>query len=120
MTTITTTVGQPEPCPFCRIVRGETQATIVQRWTDAIAFVPLNPVVDGHVLVVPHLHVVDFADDPYTAAITMRRAATLARPPANIITSAGPEATQTIRHLHLHIVPRAFGDGLALPWTVPA
>jgi histidine triad (HIT) family protein len=37
--------------------------------------------------------------------------------PCNIITSVGAEATQTVFHLHLHVVPRRFGDGLALPWT---
>jgi histidine triad (HIT) family protein len=50
-----------------------------------------------------------------TAAV-MRRAAELATPPCNIITSAGTEATQTVFHLHVHIVPREAGDGLELPW----
>jgi len=118
--TIPTTVGQPEPCPFCLIVRGEAPATIVHRWHGALAIVPLNPVIDGHLLVLPTRHLADFAESPWETGRVMERAASLARPPANIITSAGPEATQTIRHLHLHIVPRAFGDGLALPWTVPA
>jgi diadenosine tetraphosphate (Ap4A) HIT family hydrolase len=36
---------------------------------------------------------------------------------ANFITSAGRDATQTVFHLHIHIVPRHAGDGLALPWT---
>lgn len=43
---------------FCRIVAGTAPATIVRRWEDAVAFVPLGPVVDmerGHVLVVPHV-----------------------------------------------------------------
>jgi diadenosine tetraphosphate (Ap4A) HIT family hydrolase len=34
-----------------------------------------------------------------------------------MITSAGPAATQTIKHLHVHYVPRHAGDGLSLPWT---
>jgi histidine triad (HIT) family protein len=37
----------------------------------------------------------------------------------NIITSAGRDATQTVDHLHLHLVPRRPGDGLALPWAAP-
>jgi diadenosine tetraphosphate (Ap4A) HIT family hydrolase len=36
---------------------------------------------------------------------------------ANIITSIGPAASQTVMHTHLHIVPRTEGDGLHLPWT---
>jgi histidine triad (HIT) family protein len=47
----------------------------------------------------------------------MSAAAELATPPCNIITSAGSDATQTVFHLHLHVVPRRAGDGLALPWT---
>ncbi len=40
--------------------------------------------------------------------------------PCNLITSAGREATQTVFHLHIHVVPRRDGDGLALPWTPAA
>lgn len=49
----------------------------------------------------------------------MRRAAELMaeHPDANIITSKGSLATQTVFHLHVHLVPRAAGDGLPLPWT---
>ena len=49
----------------------------------------------------------------------MRRAAELMaeRPAANLITSKGREATQSVFHLHVHVVPRAAGDGLPLPWT---
>lgn len=35
----------------------------------------------------------------------------------NLITSRGPAATQTVPHLHLHLIPRREGDGLTLPWT---
>lgn len=108
-----------DPCVFCRIVTGESPATIVRRWRKAVAFVPLNPVTDGHVLVVPTVHVRDAAQDPDVSAFTMAAASELAREagPCNIITSAGAEATQTVFHLHLHVVPRREGDGLALPWT---
>lgn len=108
------------PCTFCDIVAGRAPAEIVQRWPDAIAFVPLNPVCTGHVLVVPRVHVPDFAADPEVSAATMRRAAQLAGAgPANLITSRGRAATQTQFHLHLHLVPRDAGDGLALPWDPP-
>jgi histidine triad (HIT) family protein len=101
---------------FCAIVRGEEPATIVRRWADAMAIVPLNPVVDGHLLVIPVNHIRDASESPYFAGQAMARAAEIARPPFNIITSAGQEATQSVFHLHLHIVPRAVDDGLALPW----
>lgn len=107
-------------CAFCAIVRGQEPAEIVQFWRDALAIVPLNPVVDGHLLVIPRQHVTDAAEDPGITAATMKRAALLAADrylEFNVITSAGPSATQTVPHLHLHLVPRRPGDGLALPWT---
>lgn len=107
-------------CVFCRIVAGEAPAEIVTRWDDAIAFRPLGPVTDGHTLVVPIKHVENYATDPEVTAATMRRAAELAphiHRQSNLITSAGPWATQTVFHLHVHIVPRRPNDGLHLPWT---
>lgn len=104
-------------CVFCRIIDGLEPATIVREWDDAIAIEPLNPVVDGHLLVIPLTHFQDATESPNIAAVAMRRAASIAEAPCNIITSAGSEATQTIWHLHIHVVPRRDGDGLALPWT---
>jgi histidine triad (HIT) family protein len=106
----------PGPCVFCEIVAGNEPAEVVRRWVDAIAIVPIGPVVDGHLLVIPTIHVRDASESPYTTGQVMARAAEIARPPFNIITSAGREATQSVFHLHAHIVPRAEDDGLALPW----
>ena len=104
-------------CPFCEIVAGRAPAEIFHQWDDALAIVPLNPVVDGHLLVIPKVHVADVGHDPEISAATMRRAAELAASQwCNIITSRGRVATQSVFHLHLHLVPRAENDGLALPW----
>jgi histidine triad (HIT) family protein len=105
-------------CPFCEIVAGRAPATIVREWPQTIAIVPLNPVVEGHVLVIPKRHVDDFTTSPYTTANAMHCAAELARDsgPMNVITSKGRAATQSVFHLHLHLVPRTENDGLALPW----
>ncbi|GHE33201.1 hydrolase [Streptosporangium violaceochromogenes] len=105
-----------DPCVFCQIIAREAPAAVVREWDDALAFAPLGPVVPGHLLVIPKQHVTDVAEDPAVSAAAMRAASELATPPCNIITSAGREATQTVFHLHLHIVPRRDGDGLALPW----
>ncbi len=107
-------------CVFCRIIDGSEPATIVQEWSDALAIVPLNPVADGHVIVLPVIHVEDVTSSPRISAVTMARAAHLAEAPCNVITSAGVEATQTVPHLHIHIVPRRVGDGLKLPWSEQA
>lgn len=107
------------PCPFCEINTGRAPATFVDEWSDAIAIVPLDPVVEGHTLIIPKQHVADAHTDPDVTAATMRRASALARdrwPYSNLITSTGPPATQSVFHLHIHAIPRREGDELMLPW----
>lgn len=107
-------------CPFCDIVARRAPAELVYEWGWAIAFVPLNPVVPGHTLIVPKTHVEDATEAPEYTAETMRYASHLARwrgVDCNLITSVGPAATQTVGHLHVHYVPRRPGDGLLLPWS---
>ncbi|WP_428956677.1 HIT family protein [Streptomyces sp. cg35] len=108
-----------ESCPFCRIVAGVAPARVLREWPDTLAIVPLAAVTPGHVLVIPRAHVADVGVDPAVSARTMRRAAELAADlgECNIITSRGESATQTVFHLHLHVLPRYPEDGLALPWA---
>lgn len=84
-----------------------------------MAIVPLNPVTPGHVLVLPKEHVPDFTTSYHLTGLTARAAAHIARDmggAVNLITSRGIEATQSVFHLHMHLVPRKSNDGLALPW----
>lgn len=113
-------------CVFCRIVRdellpGDHVPAMVAAWDNVVAFIPINPVVTGHVLVVPKRHVTDTLENPALASVVMERAAQLARTlPGNswdIITSVGKPATQTVFHLYIHLIPRRDGDGLKLPWS---
>lgn len=106
-------------CVFCAIVAGTAPHTLVHAWSDAIAIVPLLPVTAGHVIVLPRIHVPDAGTDPVITGQVMARAAVLMGQlaAANLITSQGSAATQTIRHLHAHVVPRWHGDRLSLPWT---
>lgn len=107
-------------CVFCDIIAGTAPAAILLEWPDAIAFVPLDPVTSGHVLIAPRTHVADAVEDPDLTADASRRAAQYAATigaDLNLITSVGPAATQTVRHLHWHVVPRSTSDGLPLPWT---
>ena len=113
-----------ETCVFCRIVLGEEPADFVERGPRHVAFRPRRPHVPGHVLFVPKWHISDAAERPRLAALTFEAAAwyagSVVRGPANIITSIGAGATQTVFHLHVHVVPRGPADGLrsSWPWRV--
>lgn len=108
-------------CVFCEIASGREPTELVYEDAYAVAFEPLNPVVPGHLLVVPRAHVRDFREDEHISAKTMFAATLCAQnyleDGVNLITSAGSAATQTVFHLHLHLVPRMQGDGLKLPWS---
>lgn len=103
-------------CIFCQIVSGNAPATVVKEWREVLAIVPLGPVNAGHVIVMPKLHVINALESPEVTGIVMSKAAEIAPNPSNIIINTGRAATQTVFHLHIHIVPRAIDDGLALPW----
>ncbi len=106
-------------------MRGEQPARIVCETASTLAFFPLRPAALGHTLVVPKRHVRDLwaADDVLScrlieAAIRVGRAIEHALAPdgMNLVTSAGPAASQTIYHLHLHVVPRWSHDQIGDIW----
>jgi histidine triad (HIT) family protein len=112
-------------CAFCQIVASTAPATVLADGVMTLAIVPLNPVTEGHFLVLPKAHVTDAIDDPAITATVMRDASQWVRLFAdrddryrsvNFITSVGRPATQSVFHLHIHVVPRRPDDGLALPW----
>ncbi|WP_206304653.1 HIT domain-containing protein [Streptomyces sp. B27] len=107
-------------CAFCAIAAGQAPAVIVREWPDALAIRPRSGgCTDGHVFVLPRVHVEDAGTDiEVTRAVMGRAAELLAELPAgNIVTSKGEAATQSVFHLHVHVVPRQEDDGLPLPWT---
>lgn len=119
-------VGQRAQCAFCKILAGTAPAHTIRDWDDTIAIYPRaddhgrRGCTDGHILVIPREHVRDFTENPTVSATTAYRAAQLAAELGgqwNEITSAGVDATQTVFHLHRHLVPRRPGDGLMLPWS---
>jgi histidine triad (HIT) family protein len=107
-------------CVFCDIVAGTAPAAILQEWDDAIAFTPLNPVNSGHTLIIPRVHVPDAMNNAWATCQTMYRAIQYAQQrwhmSANFITSVGKPATQSIFHLHIHVIPRELEDKLMVPW----
>jgi len=115
-------------CDFCGIVRGEQPAQVVYETEAVLAFLPLNPAATGHTLVIPRLHTPDFLSCPAPLAGTLAAAAAhvgravraaVAADGMNLITSAGKAASQTVFHLHVHLVPRWDGDALGRLWPLP-
>lgn len=113
-------------CPFCAIVKGErSDAKVVFRDSLVTAFFPLNPATRGHTLVIPNRHVADFTDltenESERLGAAVRRAAKGVRAAVspegmNIIQSTGEAATQTVPHVHFHVVPRWHDDDVVLRW----
>lgn len=108
-------------CVFCAILDGDPRRRIEQARQHTVTIVLTDPLVDGHRLVVPRVHVTDAAQFPEVTAVTFGDAARVAQDvgDCNLITSVGEAAAQTIPHLHVHVIPRHRGDGLHLPWTDP-
>lgn len=113
-------------CEFCEIAARESPDTReVYRTVDVVAFFPLQPATLGHTLLIPRRHVPDIwgLDDQLAAELgrqTLRLATAIrhAMYPQglNIIQSNGVAATQTVRHLHVHVVPRWHGDAIGRIW----
>lgn len=117
-------MGQLE-CEFCRIVKGNADSHTVSERDLSFAFLPLNPATLGHALVVPKKHVSDIwdADDELLAGCIshVRQIAAAAwrafQPEGlNIIQSNGTAATQSVFHLHFHVLPRWPDDKFNLVW----
>ena len=94
-----------------------------------LAIVPLGSAALGHTLIVPRLHVPDFWQAPPELTATLAQAASRVGRAAqralnpdgmNLITSSGAAAEQTVRHLHLHVLPRWEGDAFGVIWEKPA
>ncbi|MFI9610936.1 HIT family protein [Streptomyces sp. NPDC052023] len=117
-------------CPFCVIVAGgDSSARLVYRTQEVTAFFPLEQATRGHTLVVPNRHVSDLTDlnavegrDLGEALLRAAHAIRSALAPdgLNVIQSTGAAATQTVPHVHFHLVPRWSGDRMVLRWPAGA
>lgn len=112
--------AQGKDCVFCDIVREDPLRQIEAVFDHSVQLTPHHPIVPGHKLFIPRVHTASAADNPGVASGVFHDAAEYIRRQeiqANIISSIGSDATQTVFHLHVHVVPRVSGDDLALPWT---
>lgn len=114
-------------CVFCRIRDGQIPATRLYEDARTLCFMDINPLNQGHCLVVTRAHaptLFEAADEDLQAAIaTARRVARALRQALrpdglNLLQANGPAAFQSVPHFHLHLIPRWSGDGKGLDWTV--
>ena len=103
-----------ESCVFCRIVRGQARATILHRDEQVVAFRDIHPAAPTHVLIVPTRHISSLNDlgDPDESLLgpMIRIAHELAVRERvdgsgyRIVINTGPEAGQSVSHVHLHLL----------------
>ena len=114
-------------CVFCKIMAKQIPATVVHEDEHTLAFMDIGQVNPGHVLVALKKHAENiFALDEAQAAAVFRAAANVARAirgafepqGLSVYQANGAAAGQTVLHLHIHLVPRYEGDGMALTWPV--
>ena len=106
-------------CAFCAIVTGERPGHLVLEEPDVVGFLDIRPVFKGHTLLVPREHVdtlVDLPDklrEPLLAA-TQRVAAAVesALGAEGAFVAMNNKVSQSVPHLHVHVMPRTKGDGL--------
>lgn len=106
-------------CLFCNIIVGELTAPIVHETSESVAFLDHRPVFKGHTLVVPRDHIVTLPEAPQSLLAPLF--GEVQRIADAITSGLGAQGTfiavnnvvsQSVAHLHVHVVPRTKGDGL--------
>lgn len=110
---------------FTKIIRGEIPCHRVFENEHLLAFLDINPLSEGHTLVVPKQQVERLEDLPpqiaaeigrHLGALARRILATTGAPAYNVLQNNGAAAGQEVPHVHFHIIPRRPGDGLGYRW----
>jgi histidine triad (HIT) family protein len=106
-------------CRFCAIARGETDARIVLDDEDVLAFLDHRPLFPGHSLVIPRVHHETLPDLPppmleplFGTASVLARAVQEALDADGSFVAVNNVVSQSVPHLHVHVVPRRRKDGL--------
>lgn len=112
-------------CIFCKIVAGSVPSYKVYENTSALAFLDINPLAEGHTLVIPKPHAANLWEideaslrDTIAAArtVALGMKASLGLDSMNLVQANGPWALQSVNHLHFHLIPRKEQDGIPLDW----
>jgi histidine triad (HIT) family protein len=110
-------------CTFCDLIKGAAEVSVCHEDADSIAFMDIQPVNAGHVLVVPRAHYNSLLDVPpeigvHLFQVTMRLAGAIRRVTGssdmNIVVNSGAAAGQDEPHYHVHIIPRRENDGFEI------
>ena len=108
-----------DECLFCRIVSGEVPAVIVYEDDNSIAFLDHRPLFPGHTLLVPRQHVETLGDLPvklvapyFETAQLLSLAVESAMEAEGTFVAMNNRVSQSVPHLHVHVVPRRRKDGL--------
>ena len=121
-----TRAARDPDCVFCKIVAGAIPCHRLLEDATTLAFLDIHPANPGHALVIPKAHAPDLIasrdEDLAAAMASARRVAraiqTALKPDGiNIVQANGPGAAQSVFHLHIHVLPRRNGDGLAMNWV---
>ncbi len=106
-------------CTFCQIANGEIPAHIVHRDEEVVAFLDRAPLLPGHVLVMPvrHVETLDDLPDSLLAPVlaAVRRTSVAVQKALGAegsFVATNTRVSQSVPHLHVHVVPRNKGDGL--------
>ena len=121
----------PEPsahCIFCDLIAGAAEVSVCYEDASSIAFMDIQPVNNGHVLVATREHYATLADVPSELAMHLFKVALDLAPVVrkitgaqglNVVVSSGAAAGQDVLHHHVHVIPRYRGDGFDVPLPFP-
>ena len=115
-------------CIFCDLIQGAAEVSVCYEDSQAIAFMDVQPVNIGHVLVVPRDHYESLCDVPPNVAMHLfdvsMRLAPIIRDVSgcgdmNLVVNSGEAAGQNVFHYHVHLIPRRNNDGFDIPLPFP-
>jgi len=111
-------------CIFCKIAKGEIPSSKIYEDDNYLAFLDINPVARGHILVIPKVHTADIFDTPDSTLSGLTAAAkkvakavvcATAAEGVNFSINNGAASGQAVFHIHVHLIPRKAADNLP-PW----
>lgn len=115
-------------CAFCDLIRGAGEVSMCYEDSDVVAFLDIQPVNAGHLLVVPREHHESLHDIPHVLAMHLFEVAMELAPVVkqvagadglNIVVNSGAAAGQDVFHYHVHVIPRRADDGFDIPLPFP-